>query len=50
MTQTCRSCQAEIRWVRTAAGKYMPLNADGTPHWATCPQAKEWKKSKKAAK
>lgn len=26
----CRSCQAEIRWAKTAAGKSMPLDAE--PH------------------
>lgn len=27
----CRSCQAEIRWAKTAAGKSMPLDAVPTP-------------------
>ena len=27
----CKSCGAEIRWVRTPAGKMMPLDAKPTP-------------------
>lgn len=53
----CRSCQAPIRWIRTAVGKPMPLDFapspngnvrhDGemyTSHFATCPDAKRWRK------
>lgn len=43
-TEKCRSCQAPIRWEKTEKGKYTPVNEDGTTHWATCPQAKGWKK------
>ena len=25
---TCRSCAADVRWVRTTAGKLMPLDPD----------------------
>lgn len=35
----CISCDATIYWVRTRAGKRMPLDADGTSHFATCPAA-----------
>lgn len=44
MTDKCRSCDAPVQWVKTATGKWTPANPDGSPHWATCPQAKEWKK------
>lgn len=27
----CKSCKAPIRWVHTANGKRMPLNADPVP-------------------
>lgn len=40
----CRGCRARIWWVKTPAGKAMPVDSDGTPHWATCPQAKQFKK------
>lgn len=30
-------CGALILWSYTPAGKRSPFDADGTPHWATCP-------------
>lgn len=39
----CRSCAAPIVWARTPAGKRAPVNADGTSHFATCPQAEAWR-------
>ena len=36
-----RRCGAMIYWVRTDTGADMPLNADGEPHWATCPDRNE---------
>lgn len=44
--RTCSepSCRAPIFWIVTAAGKRMPVNADGTSHFATCPKAKEFRK------
>ena len=36
----CRSCDAPITFATTAAGKLMPQDADGTPHFATCPVRK----------
>lgn len=39
----CKGCGAGIWWVTTRAGKVMPLNSDGTPHWANCPKAREFK-------
>jgi len=41
----CRSCGAEVWWIRTFAGKMMPVNRDGTSHFSTCPQAAKWRKS-----
>jgi len=46
----CRSCQADIRWVKQKSGKMMPVNPkaeyvgekryeSGTSHFATCPNA-----------
>lgn len=56
----CRGCAATIRWYTTEQGKAMPMNADADPlrvegeailvfdaagsHWATCPQAKSFKR------
>ncbi len=43
----CRgaSCHKRIFYVVTPAGKLMPVNPDGTPHWGTCPDAKRFKRS-----
>ena len=44
----CRGlhCGATIWWQITANGKRMPVNRDGTPHWATCPDSKFFKRRK----
>lgn len=52
--EKCRSCQAPIVWVKTAAGKSMPVDAGSVTvgdlvydptwhvsHFATCPNAKQ---------
>lgn len=31
MADTCRSCHAPVRWVRTAKGQPMPLDRDPNP-------------------
>jgi hypothetical protein len=40
----CSGCNAVIHWVKTAKGKWTPVNPDGSPHWSTCPKAKQFKK------
>lgn len=40
----CRSCQAPVLWAMTPIGRRMPLDRDGTSHFATCPQAGWWRK------
>jgi len=52
----CRSCRAQIVWVRTEAGKVMPLSIatvqerDGVryalTHFADCPHSKEWSRKR----
>ena len=44
--ETCRSCGAPITWVKTESGKWMPLDPDGTSHFATCPDAAKWRKKR----
>lgn len=44
----CKGCAATIYWVKTPAGKNMPVDADGTPHWSSCPKAKDFKRGAKA--
>jgi len=47
----CAACRARIVWRRTPAGKWTPVNEDGTPHWVTCPFADSFrKKPRKAAR
>jgi hypothetical protein len=45
-TRTSRSCGARIAWLRTTSGRLAPVNADGISHFATCPQAEDWRKRK----
>ena len=40
----CRSCEAPIWWVKTERGKNMPVNADGTSHFSSCPEANKWRR------
>lgn len=53
----CRSCDAEIMWVKTKTGKNMPINYDPElvnekefdadrmeSHFSTCPDANQFKK------
>lgn len=41
---TCRGCNEPIQWVITKNKKRAPMNLDGTPHFATCPKAGEFRK------
>jgi hypothetical protein len=47
--RSCRSCGADIWWIVTAAGKKMPVDADGTSHFATCPNAAQHRKARGAS-
>ena len=42
----CRGCNALVLWARTPRGKSTPLDADGGPHWATCPRANDFRRPK----
>ena len=39
----CKGCGEPIYWIKTIRGQNMPLNLDGTSHWATCPKAGEFR-------
>lgn len=41
---SCSGCGAAIVWVVTTKGKRMPVDGDGTSHFATCPDAKRFRK------
>lgn len=30
---TCKGCGAEINWIKTDAGRMMPINKAPTPYW-----------------
>lgn len=40
----CRACGVAITFEETKNGKLMPVDADGTSHFATCPQADRFRK------
>lgn len=50
----CRSCGEPVIWCLTGKGKRMPVDEpedDGRPtfsHFATCPQAEDWRKKRGA--
>ncbi len=45
----CRgeSCRQVIYWRILPSGKRCPFNANGSVHWSTCPDSREFKKSHK---
>ena len=46
----CKGCNAKIYWIRTKKRKWMPVDADGTPHFAACPKARRFRKRKAPAR
>ena len=44
----CRGCGAGVYWIKTKAGKAMPVDPDGTSHFATCPKAANFRKGRKS--
>jgi hypothetical protein len=43
----CRSCHAPIEFWETPNGKMIPLNDDCTAHFATCPEADKFRRTKR---
>lgn len=41
--RSCASCGAPMFWLKTKTGRSMPVNPDGTSHFASCPQATQWR-------
>lgn len=60
----CKSCKADIVWIKTKNGKHMPANKATTTiitqagdvvqghtcHWATCPTASQHRETTTVAK
>lgn len=42
----CRGCGALIVWIVTKNDKRMPVDSDGTSHFATCPKASNFRNPK----
>lgn len=40
----CRTCSTPVAWCWTPAGNRAPVEKDGTPHFARCPQASTWRR------
>lgn len=42
----CRAdtCRQIVLWTRTPAGRVMPLDRDGVSHFATCPEARRFRR------
>lgn len=43
---SCRSCGATIFWFVTNRNRRMPLDGDGTSHFATCPNAAQHRRTR----
>lgn len=37
--KACSTCRASVYWILTPRGRRMPVNPDGTSHFATCVHA-----------
>lgn len=42
----CRGCDKEIWWIVTVKGHYAPYDGDGISHFATCPQAPQFRRKR----
>lgn len=40
----CKACNVKLWFVRTKAGKILPLRYDGTSHFADCPKADQFRR------
>ena len=44
------TCGQDIWWFKLPSGKWMCADGDGTPHFATCPNRKDFRKGRNQAK
>jgi hypothetical protein len=40
----CRGCGVVVMWTITPRDRRMPIDRDGTSHFATCPEASRFRK------
>lgn len=43
----CKGCGKHIFWVKTKAGKWMPIEWDGSPHWGNCSARDQFKRPRR---
>lgn len=43
----CRACGTPLWFIRTRAGKLLPMCADGVSHFANCPNADQFRRPPK---
>jgi hypothetical protein len=41
----CRACGKQLHFVKTEAGKIMPVEWDGTPHWGKCARPQDFRRT-----
>lgn len=42
----CKGCGVEIWWIKTRAGRRAPYTQDGLNHFADCPQAERFRRTR----
>lgn len=42
----CRACNVKLWFVRTKAGRLLPLKYDGTSHFSDCPKADQFRRQR----
>lgn len=47
---TCASCKAQIMWCITRKGNRAPLDPTGISHFATCPNAGDFRRPKEGTR
>ena len=43
----CKDCQAEITWVQSENGRWIPQDIDGTCHFDSCPARRDQRERRK---
>lgn len=43
----CSACNAPITWILGKTGSRLPVNPNGSTHWATCPRAASFRNARR---